>query len=751
MANGSVPPTGIRSAVPLGGMGTGNFELRADGTFRQWCIESQSPGGGAKLDIGALNDAFIALSYENAGSDAALATLRTNPPGDLPGIDAIKYEGAVPLSKLTPQDSRFPGVEVYAHGEMAPWDTNGSMTPAVAFTLTVSNPTEAQITVGLMVALPLASQPETARAGAATRNHAGAASSLQCKMACDGDTMCRAWTFEEATSQCGFFDGGIPQNLYASGITSGIKGSWTATDHTLQHTRAGPAPAPGPPNNGSSTCMSAPPDVGVDIDNGAELAVFPVAVGAPGIASCRSTCCQDAKCSAWVVADSSAPAGATPPPCTPGKPCCWHKSGQITKRPPCPFCTSGLNGGGGGGKVGGSDEQVGDFAMHVVPSTNVVPFFNVGNSVSDIFAAFKNESSNIDPTKLAMTATHGAAGGKVIVPAHGNATVTVVLGWRFEERYMSGQSIGNYYASLHPTATTAAEGFGTRLAKTVDLINGVHSAFFDADSVPTFLQDTLVNSMSQWRSAFMTRDGRWRQWEAYECVWSISYSPYTYALTLCPALTDLHCPHSCSCVDLDSVHNDYQRHVPYAIFFPELVMNTMESGWAVHQQPNGMITESLSGGCMGATGTLDGAAGRVMGDVSTVFVIECLEMFEYTGDKAWLTRVFPAIERALTWIIDVGTGGTPLPKRQCCTYDIIDFAGYDHTSFNSFMYLAAMRACVRLANTFGNSTLAAKCMQAEKNAVTLIDSSLWNSTSGYYRAWTDAQQGSPPWVMADTL
>ena len=26
--NGSVPPTGIRSAVPLGGMGTGNFELR---------------------------------------------------------------------------------------------------------------------------------------------------------------------------------------------------------------------------------------------------------------------------------------------------------------------------------------------------------------------------------------------------------------------------------------------------------------------------------------------------------------------------------------------------------------------------------------------------------------------------------------------------------------------------------------------------------------------------------------------------
>ena len=92
-ANRSIPPTGIRSAVPLGGMGTGNFELRGDGaprrrprefqgalgmgpptnarrsavhvaragTFHQWCIESQSPGGGAKLDIGALDEAVLGV------------------------------------------------------------------------------------------------------------------------------------------------------------------------------------------------------------------------------------------------------------------------------------------------------------------------------------------------------------------------------------------------------------------------------------------------------------------------------------------------------------------------------------------------------------------------------------------------------------------------------------------------------------------------------------------------------------------
>ena len=37
------PPAGMRSAVPLGGMGTGSFELRADGTFHEWTIEKPVP------------------------------------------------------------------------------------------------------------------------------------------------------------------------------------------------------------------------------------------------------------------------------------------------------------------------------------------------------------------------------------------------------------------------------------------------------------------------------------------------------------------------------------------------------------------------------------------------------------------------------------------------------------------------------------------------------------------------------------
>ena len=230
-----------------------------------------------------------------------------------------------------------------------------------------------------------------------------------------------------------------------------------------------------------------------------------------------------------------------------------------------------------------------------------------------------------------------------------------------------------------------------------------------------------MNSMSNWRSTFMTADGRWRQWEAYDCV------------------------------DLDSVHNDYQRQMPYALFFPEFVKNTMTTGWAKLQKANCMITESLSGGCMGSTGTLDGGGGRVMGDVSTVFVIETLQMYEWTNDKAFLDALAPTIYGAADWFMNVGTGGTPLPHKQCCTYDIIQFAGYDHTTFNSFLYLAALRAGERLGEHLGNATFSAECKAKAALAQPYMIKALWNETAEYFRAWGDAKLGNPPWVMADTL
>ena len=56
--------------------------------------------------------------------------------------------------------------------------------------------------------------------------------------------------------------------------------------------------------------------------------------------------------------------------------------------------------------------------------------------------------------------------------------------------------------------------------------------------LPDWLKDMLINSLSFWRSGFWTEDGRWRQWEAFDCN------------------------------DIDTIQNDMQRIIPYTLFFP---------------------------------------------------------------------------------------------------------------------------------------------------------------------------------------
>lgn len=94
------PPTGMRSAVPLGGITTGSFELRSDGSFHEWTIENQSPGGSAKLNKGALDMALLGVHVRRKNKTHS-ALLRTSPPEGYPGVESLSYSGAYPVSKLT--------------------------------------------------------------------------------------------------------------------------------------------------------------------------------------------------------------------------------------------------------------------------------------------------------------------------------------------------------------------------------------------------------------------------------------------------------------------------------------------------------------------------------------------------------------------------------------------------------------------------------------------------------------------------
>ena len=147
------PPTGMRSAVPLGGLGAGTIELRADGSLRDWNIFNNSPGGGGNKV--QLDEAFFALKVKDESGHSTVKTLRTHAPRFLPVIRQIEYSGAYPVSRLVFSDDEIPiRTTLYATSNVAIREPARSATPSVVFSFVLENPGESFIDASLMINLP---------------------------------------------------------------------------------------------------------------------------------------------------------------------------------------------------------------------------------------------------------------------------------------------------------------------------------------------------------------------------------------------------------------------------------------------------------------------------------------------------------------------------------------------------------------------------------------------------------------------
>ena len=90
-----VPPLGMRSSVPLGGLGTGSVELRANGAFADWQLENEGPALFEHGKIPVKEEMLLGLKAGNVAK-----FLATHPPDQLPGVQGLRYAGGVPVSKL---------------------------------------------------------------------------------------------------------------------------------------------------------------------------------------------------------------------------------------------------------------------------------------------------------------------------------------------------------------------------------------------------------------------------------------------------------------------------------------------------------------------------------------------------------------------------------------------------------------------------------------------------------------------------
>ena len=172
----------------------------------------------------------------------------------------------------------------------------------------------------------------------------------------------------------------------------------------------------------------------------------------------------------------------------------------------------------------------------------------------------------------------------------------------------------------------------------------------------------MVNQMSHFRGMMFLQDGRMREYEAYDCP------------------------------DVDSIHNDYQRHLPYLWTMTHFEKSKIEA-WGASQalHSDGYLMEDLA---CSTLGVLDHPCDRTMADTTSLFIMEQYELYINTGDIDYLKKHYPVVTKGLWWMMNnaYSNDNLGLPYQLPCTYDMLGFDKYDATIFNSAIYLASLRA-----------------------------------------------------------
>ena len=241
------PPVGMRSSVPLGGLGAGAIELRADGTFHECTIINQSPAGAAKF--GVVADMMLGA---RVNSDARL--VRTQPPAWAPagaGVAQISYSGSYPLSRLSIADPRLGNADVFAYSALVPGDSAASAYPAVSFTFSATNEGAAAANVTWMVSVPFGAVNDCARTSKSSAGSSTVASYGACLASCAGTPACASWTWTAASGLCELATD-VPHSVYLAGRYCGVQGSWSSSGRSLTLTM-NPAGGAGGPANGDVT------------------------------------------------------------------------------------------------------------------------------------------------------------------------------------------------------------------------------------------------------------------------------------------------------------------------------------------------------------------------------------------------------------------------------------------------------------------------------------------------------------------
>jgi uncharacterized protein (DUF608 family) len=300
----------------------------------------------------------------------------------------------------------------------------------------------------------------------------------------------------------------------------------------------------------------------------------------------------------------------------------------------------------------------------------------------------------------------GSLGARLHLEPSASVSVPFIIAWRFPNLYnywnseeaVRGKRLGNWYATQWPHAWDAVRYVAREFPRLAAETDAFASAFFDS-TLPSEVLDAVSANMSTMRTTtcVRTEDGRFHGFEG--------------------------CHDNGGCCPMNCTHVwNYEQSV--AFLFPQLERTMRETDFCHNTRPNGNMAFRTLLPLVGQLWDFKPAADGQMGTILKVYRewLQC-------GDREFLDRMWPGIERALEYVWQAGSWDGDrdgvMEGEQHNTYDI-EF--YGPNTMTGALYLGALRAAEEMARYLGHDELAERYRSVADAGARKYVKLLWNGS-----------------------
>nr|WP_179390497.1 GH116 family glycosyl-hydrolase [Psychromicrobium silvestre] len=331
-----------------------------------------------------------------------------------------------------------------------------------------------------------------------------------------------------------------------------------------------------------------------------------------------------------------------------------------------------------------------------------------GDSLLDFWDDFSADGLLDEPEESAQVPTGSLVVSKELEPGE-SADFGFLIAWHFPNRRAWTEKgvygdliIGNHYASQYRDAADVVEQLRPRLTELESRTKSFVSALADSD-LPAAAVDAALSNLAVLKSQTCLRsaDGTFLAWEGSN-------------------------PHEGSCHGSCTHVWNYQ----YALeqLFPELAWSMREVEFLHTLDDQGRMSFRAclpldENGTQWPVAAADGQMGTIM---------RLFRTWQLSGDTERLRRLWPGAKRAMefAWIPN-GWDADQDGVMEGCQHNTMDVEYYGPSGVNQSWYLAALAACVELAERLDDAEFGAKCRRLLDSGAAGTEELLFNGD--YYQ------------------